>query len=332
MTVLEGKNILITGGTGSFGQAFIKWILINDNPARVVVYSRDEFKQYEMNRAFHNHLGKLRFFIGDVRDEKRLRRALEGVDIVVHAAALKHVPSCEYNPLEAVYTNILGTGNVITACIEAGVKRVVYLSTDKACMPINLYGGTKLVGEKLVTQANYYAPIFNVVRYGNVIGARGGVIDLFREKIAQRAFQLPITHKKMTRFWVSYQQAISAVYYAIKAQVGTVHIMKAPSIRIVDFAKAFHTNVTLEEVGLRPGEKLHEILVHEYEAPRTWEKQDSFIVLPEHIFDEKIDYTKDIAKAKRVLPNFIYRSDTNNDWLDRKTIRRMLKDGTRKTG
>ena len=303
----ENKSILITGGTGSFGKHFIHHILTQYNPARVIVYSRNEYSQYQVRQIFLHFKNKLRFFVGDVRDEERLIEAMNRVDYVIHAAALKHVDVVEYNPIEAVLTNILGSANVLRAAIEAGVKKVVFLSTDKACQPINLYGATKLVAEKLILNANYYKPIFNCVRYGNVMGARGSVIELF-EKLSQENKRLTITHPHMTRFWMSYKQAIDLVLLALQGTPGLTYIGKVPSFRITDLAGAYK-NVGFEVVGLRPGEKLHEILIHEYEVPRAYDMGNYFVIVPDHTYQDALTYKSEMQKGCLVTKP--YSSDEN---------------------
>jgi UDP-N-acetylglucosamine 4,6-dehydratase len=320
---LEGQTILITGGTGSFAHKFLEYILQHDNPAKVIIYSRDEYKQAMMKETFKREDAKLRYFVGDVRDLARLKMAMRDVDIVVHAAALKRIEVCEYNPSEAVRTNVLGTDNVIHAAIQSDVHRAVYLSTDKAVYPINLYGYSKGVAEKLWLFANYYKPIFSMVRYGNVMGARGSVLPLFRA-LAEARLEFPITDMKATRFWVSFEDAVQAVLSAISGHSGLTHIAKAPSFKVVDLAKALYLRAKLKEVGLRPGEKRHEVLINEYEACRTYEFPDRYVILPEQVFHEQIDYQLGLTKATKVAQNFVYSSDNNLEWLDRAKIREIV--------
>jgi len=266
MDILEGKVIMITGGTGSFGRVFIRRILEKHNPRKVIVFSRDEYKQYSMQQEFYKYKEKLRFFLGDIRDKDRLYRAFEGVDYIVHAAALKHVPILEYNPIEAVKTNIMGAQNIIDAAIDRGVKKVIALSTDKAVNPINLYGATKLAMEKLLVAANSYAgakdTCFSVVRYGNVVGSRGSVIPFFKKLVAEGCKELPITDERMTRFWITLDDAVDLVLFALKeAEGGEVFIPYIPSMRIVDLARAICADCKFKFIGIRPGEKLHETLI-----------------------------------------------------------------------
>jgi UDP-N-acetylglucosamine 4,6-dehydratase (inverting) len=261
---VDGKVILITGGTGSFGKRFARKILEDFNPKKVIIYSRDEYKQYWMQQEFKKHLPKLRFFIGDVRDRNRLYRAFDGVDIVIHTAALKHVPLMEYNPIEAVKTNIHGAENVIDAAIDRGVEKVIALSTDKAVNPVNLYGATKLVSDKLFISANSYTggkkTSFSVVRYGNVAGSRGSVIPLFMRLVKEGKKELPITDVRMTRFWITLDEGIDLVLKAIEeSRGGEIFVAKIPSFKIVDLAKAICPDCKLKVIGIRPGEKLHEV-------------------------------------------------------------------------
>nr|MCR5476435.1 UDP-N-acetylglucosamine 4,6-dehydratase (inverting) [Lachnospiraceae bacterium] len=261
--MLNDKVILITGGTGSFGHHFVDYVLAHYNPRKIIIYSRDEFKQFNMANEYKEHAKILRFFIGDVRDEARLRMAMNGVDYVIHAAALKQVPACEYNPNEAIKTNINGAMNVISAALENGVKKVVALSTDKAVNPINLYGGTKLVSDKLFCAANSYSteggPAFSVVRYGNVAGSRGSVIPFFQNLIDQGETELPITDFRMTRFWISLEQGVELVIKALEESLGgETFISKIPSFRITDLAEAMLPGCKPKEIGIREGEKLHE--------------------------------------------------------------------------
>ncbi|MBO6298807.1 MAG: UDP-N-acetylglucosamine 4,6-dehydratase (inverting), partial [Lachnospiraceae bacterium] len=264
--MLNGKTILVTGGTGSFGHHFVEYVLKHYEPKKIIIYSRDEFKQFLMQNQYKEYKKILRFFIGDVRDEERLKMAMNGVDYVIHAAALKQVPACEYNPLEAIKTNINGATNVINASLQTGVKKVVALSTDKAVNPINLYGGTKLVSDKLFCAANAYGGAegtrFAVVRYGNVAGSRGSVIPFFQNLIDQGVKELPITDFRMTRFWISLEQGVELVIKALEeAHGGETFISKIPSFKITDLAEAMLPGCEKKEVGIREGEKLHEIMV-----------------------------------------------------------------------
>ena len=329
--MLEGKSILVTGGTGSFGKKFIKTILDNHPEIkRIVIYSRDEYKQFVMQNMpeFKEHKEKLRFFIGDIRDKERLYRALEGVDMVVHAAALKQVPACEYNPFEAIKTNVMGAQNLIDACIDKGVKKVVALSTDKACAPVNLYGATKLCSDKLFIQGNAYSgpngTKFSVVRYGNVAGSRGSVIPFFKELIKKGATELPITDMNMTRFWLKLEQAVEMVIEALtNMHGGELYVKKIPSMKMPELAKAIAPNVKLVEVGIRPGEKLHEQMIASADARNTIDIGEYFIILPEI---ERKDISKYYSKAKRVPENFEYNSGTNDRWLTIDDMKKLIEE------
>lgn len=326
--MLNDKTILITGGTGSFGNAFTKYVLEHYKPKKIIIYSRDEYKQFIMSNRFKEHKDVLRFFIGDVRDKERLYRAFEGVDYVVHAAALKQVPACEYNPIEAIKTNINGAMNIIDAALDCGVKRVVALSTDKAVNPINLYGGTKLVSDKLFVSANAYAGAkdvnFSVVRYGNVAGSRGSVIPFFRNIVAQGGTALPITDYRMTRFWISLDEGVQLVIKALtEAKGGETFISKIPSFKITDLAQAILPGCEMPEVGIREGEKLHEVMVTREDSMLTYEYDKHFIVYPH--FDwwnpNKIQ-----EGGKRVEAGFEYSSGTNTEWLTVEDLQRLLKE------
>ena len=318
---------MVTGGTGSFGKAFTKYVLTHYNPRKIIIYSRDEFKQFIMQNEFKEYQGKLRFFIGDVRDKERLTRALEGVDYVIHAAALKQVPACEYNPAEAIKTNINGAQNVIDACLDAGVKKVVALSTDKAVNPVNLYDGTKLVSDKLFIAANAYAGTkdicFSIVRYGNVAGSRGSVIPFFHNIIKNGGDKLPITDYRMTRFWISLQQGVELVIKALEeATGGETFISKIPSFRITDLAQAMMPGCEMPEVGIREGEKLHEIMVTVEDAPHTYEYEKHFVVYPQVKWNNK---QKMKEGGKKVPEGFSYSSDNNTEWLSVEEIRELIK-------
>lgn len=324
--MLNNKSILVTGGTGSFGKAFTKYVLEHYDPKKIIIYSRDEFKQFIMQNEFKEYASKLRFFIGDVRDRDRLERALEGVDYVIHAAALKQVPACEYNPAEAIKTNINGAQNVIDACLNTGVKKVVALSTDKAVNPVNLYGGTKLVSDKLFIAANAYAGskdiCFSIVRYGNVAGSRGSVIPLFHNIIKNGGTQLPVTDYRMTRFWISLQQGVELVIKALEeAKGGETFISKIPSFKITDLAQAMLPGCTMPEVGIREGEKLHEIMVTVEDAPNTYEYEKHFIVYPQMVWSEKQKVT---PNGRKVPEGFSYSSGSNTEWLSVEQIREKL--------
>jgi UDP-N-acetylglucosamine 4,6-dehydratase len=317
------KIVLVTGGTGSFGRKYVEIMLAEYHPAKLIVFSRDELKQHEMRMAGLEH-PSLRYFIGDVRDVERLRRAMHGVNIVVHAAALKQVPACEYNPMEAIKTNILGSSNVVEAALDAGVQKVLALSTDKAVNPINLYGATKLAAEKLLIQSNSYAggmaTRFSCVRYGNVVGSRGSVIPKF---IQQRASgKLTITDERMTRFWLTLEQGVRFVIHCIeKMRGGEVFVPKIPSMKIIDLANAIAPGTALEFVGIRPGEKLHEVLISEDESRSTVEVEDMYIVQPSANAWFGHDWQAD---GKMLPPGFRFGSDNNPDWLDVGQIREMV--------
>ncbi len=327
-SVLDGKVILITGGTGSFGHCFARYALQNAHPRKIIVYSRDEYKQFVMSNEepFKERSDVMRFFIGDVRDRDRLRRALEGVDYCVHAAALKQVPACEYNPNEAVRTNINGAMNVIDACLDTGVKKVVALSTDKAVNPVNLYGGTKLVSDKLFIAANAYAGSkdisFSIVRYGNVAGSRGSVIPFFKQLAESGAKTLPITDYRMTRFWISLEQGVELVIRALRdAKGGETFISKIPSFYVKDLAAAMYPDIPTVEVGIRPGEKLHEVMVTAEDAPFTLEFDENYIVYPQVTFNER--QVRDLTGTP-VADGFVYSSGTNREWMSVEEIRRRL--------
>lgn len=324
--MLNNKTILITGGTGSFGKCFTKYVLEHYNPKKIIIYSRDEFKQFIMSNEFRDYEEKLRFFIGDVRDKERMKRAFEGVDYVIHAAALKQVPACEYNPNEAIKTNIHGAQNVIDAALDSDVKKVVALSTDKAVNPVNLYGGTKLVSDKLFVAANAYAGnkdiSFSIVRYGNVAGSRGSIIPLFYDLIQKGADELPITDLRMTRFWISLTEGVELVIKALEeAKGGETFISKIPSFKITDLAEAMLPGCKLKEIGIRPGEKLHEIMVTVEDSGNTYEYDKHFIVYPQMVWNDK--QQPDLS-GRKVEDGFAYSSDNNNHWLSVEEIRTLL--------
>lgn len=325
--MLDNKTILITGGTGSFGKCFTKYVLTHYNPKKIIIYSRDEFKQFIMQGEFREYADKLRFFIGDVRDKERLTRAFEGVDYVIHAAALKQVPACEYNPNEAIKTNIHGAQNVIDAALDTNVKKVVALSTDKAVNPVNLYGGTKLVSDKLFIAANAYAGNkdinFSIVRYGNVAGSRGSVIPKFYDMIKKGCTELTITDYRMTRFWISLTQGVELVIKALEeATGGETFISKIPSFKIADLAEAMLPGCKTREIGIYPGEKLHEIMVTVEDSATTYEYDKHFIVYPQVTWNEK---QKINTSGKKVKEGFSYSSDNNTEWLTVEEIRELLK-------
>lgn len=324
--LLDEKTILITGGTGSFGKCFTKYVLTHYNPKKIIIYSRDEFKQFMMEGELKEYADRLRFFIGDVRDKERLTRAFEGVDYVIHAAALKQVPACEYNPNEAIKTNIHGAQNVIDAALDANVKKVVALSTDKAVNPVNLYGGTKLVSDKLFIAANAYAGKkdinFSIVRYGNVAGSRGSIIPFFNKIIQNGGNELPITDYRMTRFWISLTQGVELVIKALEeATGGETFISKIPSFKVTDLAEAMLPGCKMPEIGIRPGEKLHEIMVTVEDSPNTYEYDKHFIVYPQVIWNEK---QKINLNGKKVEEGFSYSSGNNREWLSVEDIRNLL--------
>lgn len=326
--LLDDKTILITGGTGSFGKCFTKYVMEHYNPKKVIIYSRDEFKQWMMENEFKEYKDKLRFFIGDVRDLERMRRAFDGVDYVIHAAALKQVPACEYNPNEAIKTNIHGAMNVIEAALDTNVKKVVALSTDKAVNPVNLYGGTKLVSDKLFVAANAYVGNkdvnFSIVRYGNVAGSRGSVIPFFNSLIKNGADELPITDLRMTRFWISLEQGVELVIKALEeAKGGETFISKIPSFKITDLAEAMLPGCKIKETGIRPGEKLHEIMVTPEDSGTTYEYDKHFIVYPQMTWNNK---QQPDLRGKKVEEGFSYSSGDNTEWLSVEDIRRLLKD------
>jgi UDP-N-acetylglucosamine 4,6-dehydratase len=317
------KVILVTGGTGSFGRRFVDVMVRDHHPAKIIIFSRDELKQHEMRTAGFND-PSLRYFIGDVRDLLRLRRAMQGVHIVVHAAALKQVPACEYNPIEAIMTNIMGGRNVVEAALDCGVERVMALSTDKAVNPINLYGATKLAAEKLFVQSNAYAggtgTRFACVRYGNVVGSRGSVVPVFLQQRSQG--RITITDERMTRFWLSVEQGVRFTIGCIeKMEGGEVFVPKIPSMRVVELAKAIAPGCTIERIGIRPGEKLHEVLVSEDEARHTFELPDMYVVQP----PEEVWFGHAWKARGRALPEgFRYSSDSNGQWLTLDEIRSIV--------
>ena len=317
------KVVLVTGGTGSFGKKFIEIMLKEFHPGKLIVYSRDEQKQHEMRQMGYQH-ESLRYFIGDIRDLERLRRAFQGVDYVVHAAALKQVPACEYNPMEAVKTNILGSSNVIDAALDSDVKKVIALSTDKAVNPINLYGATKLAAEKLFVQSNAYAggreTRFSCVRYGNVVGSRGSVVPVFLRQ--RRTGKITITDERMTRFWISLEQGVRFVIRCLEQmQGGEVFVPKIPSMKVIDLAKAVAPEAKIEIIGIRPGEKLHEVLISEDEARTVVELNDMYVVQPAAALWFGREWEN---KGKKIDDDFRYASNTNTDWLDLKDIQNFI--------
>lgn len=319
--LMEGKSILITGGTGSFGKKFTRYILNKFNPRRVIVFSRDELKQFEMEKEFNDN--RLRFFIGDVRDKDRLYRAFAGVEFVVHAAALKQVPACEYNPFEAIKTNVLGAQNIIEAAIDRGVNKVIALSTDKAANPVNLYGATKLCSDKLFIAGNSYVgggdTRFAVVRYGNVVGSRGSVIPLFKKQ--QESGVITITDPRMTRFWINLEQGVQFVLRCLAGMHGgEIFVPKIPSMRITDLAEAIAPGCHQEYIGIRPGEKLHEIMIPEDDARNTLEMKDYYVIQPQFSWWSQHNY----IGGQLVPEGFHYSSNNNTHWLTIEELRHMV--------
>ncbi len=325
--MLNGRSILVTGGTGSFGNHFVEYILKHYKPKKIIIYSRDEYKQFIMANKFQEHKDVLRFFIGDVRDKDRLKRALNGVDFVIHAAAMKQVPTCEYNPIEAVKTNIDGAMNVVDAVLDSDtVKKVVALSTDKSVNPINLYGGTKLVSDKLFIAANAYAGArdlnFSVVRYGNVAGSRGSVIPFFRNLIENGEKELPITDYHMTRFWIDLEEGVELVVKALRdAKGGETFISKIPSFQITDLAEAMLPGCEKTEVGIREGEKLHEVMITREDSMTTYEYDKHYIIYPHYKW-----WNKEILPGGTLVDNgFEYNSGNNTEWLGVEELREKLR-------
>ena len=326
--MLNDKVILITGGTGSFGKKFTKRVLDNFNPKKIIIYSRDEYKQYLMQRQFQEYQSVMRYFLGDVRDKERFARACDGVDIIIHAAALKQVPAAEYNPLEAIKTNVDGARNIVDVAIDKHVEKVVALSTDKAVNPVNLYGATKMVSDKLFIAANAYVgannTVFSVVRYGNVSGSRGSVIPFFKTLIEEGANKLPITDMRMTRFWITLDEAVDLVIKAIDASKGgELFIHKCPSFKVTDLARAMLPDCELEDVGIRPGEKLHEVMITEEDSRSAYEYDDYYIIYPTLNWWHELDIQEG---GKKVEDRFRYASDNNPVWLSVEEIREALKD------
>ncbi|MCK1986499.1 UDP-N-acetylglucosamine 4,6-dehydratase (inverting) [Lysinibacillus fusiformis] len=319
MNVLKNKTVLVTGGTGSFGKKFIHKALTL-GAKKIIVFSRDELKQYEMKQEFTDK--RLRFFIGDVRDQERLHRAFDGVDIVIHAAAMKHVDACEYNPFEAVKTNIHGAQNIIEAAIDCGVEKVIALSTDKACSPVNLYGATKLASDKLFVAANAYVgdkkTSFSVVRYGNVVGSRGSVVPFFK-KVKETGI-LPVTDERMTRFWITLEQGVQFVLDNLeRMHGGEIFVPKIPSMKVVDLAKAIGPECKIEIIGIRPGEKLHEAMIMEDDARHTVEFDNYYIIKPEFPW-----WSKKYAEGGNELSDgFAYTSENNVDWLTIEQLKKL---------
>ncbi|MEK9197492.1 UDP-N-acetylglucosamine 4,6-dehydratase (inverting) [Ureibacillus sp. FSL E2-3493] len=311
MNILDDKTVLVTGGTGSFGKKFVRKAL-DSNVKKIIIFSRDELKQYEMKQEFDD--SRLRFFIGDVRDKERLYRAFDGVDIVIHAAAMKHVDACEYNPFEAIKTNIHGAQNIVEAAIDRGVEKVIALSTDKACSPVNLYGATKLASDKLFVAANAYVgdkkTRFSVVRYGNVVGSRGSVVPFFKK--IRHTGVLPVTDERMTRFWITLDQGVQFVLDNLeRMHGGEIFVPKIPSMKVVDLAKAIAPECEIKIIGIRPGEKLHEAMIMEDDARHTIEFEDYYVIQPEFPWWSK----SNTNNGKELPDGFAYTSDSNTEWL-----------------
>lgn len=330
--MLKNSSILITGGTGSFGHTFIPMTLDKYDPKRLVIFSRDEMKQWEMKKKYINDK-RVRFLIGDVRDKDRLLRALDGIDYVVHAAATKIVPTAEYDPFECVKTNVIGAMNIIDACIDKGVKKIVALSTDKASAPANLYGATKLTSDRLFVSGNSYSgdhsTSFSVVRYGNVMGSRGSVIPLFLSY--SNDDPLPITDNRMTRFMISLEEGVEMVWLAFENMVGgEIYVKKIPSMKITDVALAINKDAKHREIGIRPGEKLHEQMIGEEDAFYTYEYENYFKILPS--INNWSKDSKRIGNGKKVSPNFKYSSDTNKDWMKISELKTWIKNNKEKIG
>jgi UDP-N-acetylglucosamine 4,6-dehydratase len=328
--MFNNATILITGGTGSFGRRCVQTLLSQYQPRKIIVYSRDELKQYEMAQIFSDEI--MRYFIGDVRDLSRLKEAMHDVDYVIHAAALKHVPVAEYNPMECIKTNINGSSNVIDAAVSNNVKKVIALSTDKAANPINLYGATKLAADKLFTAANNMVGTrqtrFSVVRYGNVVGSRGSVVPFFQKLIREGANELPITDPRMTRFWITLQQGVDFVLKCFtRMQGGEIFVPKLPSMKITDLAEALASNLPIKIIGIRPGEKLHEVMCPADDYHLTLEFSDHYLIMPTIEYPHNVDYTCNALGEKgwNVPDGFQYSSEQNSDWLTNQQLLEMLK-------
>jgi UDP-N-acetylglucosamine 4,6-dehydratase len=329
--MFNGKNILITGGTGSFGKKYTKILLENYKPNKIIIYSRDELKQYEMAQEY-NH-PSMRYFIGDVRDADRLKKATKDVDFIIHAAALKHVPIAEYNPMECIKTNIYGAQNVIDAALENGVSKIIALSTDKAANPVNLYGATKLASDKLFVAANNLVGSqdtqFSVVRYGNVIGSRGSVVPYFQKLIDEGSDFLPITDEKMTRFMITLKDGVNFVLKNFeRMQGGEIFVPKIPSMKIVDLADAMAPNLERKIIGIRPGEKLHEIMCPADDSHLTFEFDDHFVIAPTITFTQRRDYDHNILGeiGQKVAQGFEYNSGNNKEWLEKEELAKLIKE------
>lgn len=324
-------SILVTGATGSFGRRFVATVLERYRPERLIVFSRDELKQFEMQQVEAFQDPSIRYFIGDVRDAGRIEMAMRGVDVVIHAAALKQVPAAEYNPFECIRTNVHGAENVVSVAIRAGVKRVIALSTDKAANPINLYGASKLASDKIFIAGNNLAgdtgTRFSVVRYGNVVGSRGSVIELYQRLAAEGARSLPVTDPRMTRFWITLQQGVDFVISSLEMmEGGEIFVPKIPSMSVVDLAQAIAPGCATHEIGIRPGEKLHELMITEDDARTTLELEDRYVIEPAFAFWTRRHL--EAAGAKPVEESFSYRSDTNPDWLNAPVLVELIAEST----
>ncbi|MBN1871042.1 MAG: UDP-N-acetylglucosamine 4,6-dehydratase (inverting) [Candidatus Omnitrophica bacterium] len=326
--MLDNRVVLITGGTGSFGQKFTEIVFSRYKVSKLIIFSRDEFKQHEMAKKFPENKYNIRFFIGDIRDKTRLFRAFEGVDYVIHAAALKQVPALEYNPMEAVKTNIIGSDNVVEAAIDRNVKKVIALSTDKAVNPINLYGASKLVAEKIFVDANAYGgnrTKFSVVRYGNVVASRGSIIELLLKLKNMGIREFPLTDKRMTRFWMTLDQSAELVLEALsEAEGGEIFVPRIPSMKIVDLAKAIDPGFSFKITGIRPGEKINEVLISSDEARRSKRYKKLYVILPQ--FFERKEVHKKYEKCESLPEDFAYRSDDNENWLKLEEIQTIIKE------
>ncbi len=329
--MFNNKNILITGGTGSFGKKYTKILLEKYKPNKIIIYSRDELKQYEMSQDYNDKC--MRYFIGDVRDADRLKKATRDVDFIIHAAALKHVPIAEYNPMECIKTNIYGAQNVIDAALENGVSKIIALSTDKAANPVNLYGATKLASDKLFVAANNLVgnqdTRFSVVRYGNVIGSRGSVVPYFQKLINEGSIFLPITDEKMTRFMITLDDGVNFVLKNFeRMQGGEIFVPKIPSMRMVDLADAMAPNLEREIIGIRPGEKLHEIMCPADDSHLTFEFEDHFVIAPTITFTKRRDYDHNILgeMGTKVAQGFEYNSGNNKEWLEKEELLKLIKE------
>ena len=329
MLNLKNKTILVTGGTGSFGKNFVKYLLKNSRAKKIIIFSRDELKQFQMQKSKEFDDERLRFFLGDIRDLQRLHRAFHGVDIIVHAAALKQIPTLEYNPFEAIKTNIIGSQNVLEVAIDEGVEKVLLISTDKAAQPVNLYGSTKLCAEKLFINGNSYAggnTKFSCVRYGNVIGSRGSVVEvLLKNRDAKKVW---LTDEQMTRFWITLEQSFDLVSFALNNMAGgEIFIPKIPSMKLVDLFETIVPGAKKEIIGIRPGEKLHELLLTPEEARHAVELDEYFVILPEHraLFDIETRFKNHLKKGKKLPPGFYFSSDNNKNWLTKKDFQEIIK-------